>query len=251
MSKVPEYKKFIEQADYILHVATLWGGPWAFKNNVGISRYIFNHADKAEKIIYFSTASLLGNDNQYIPEARTCGTTYVRSKYLCSVTLPKQKNYKKIITLYPTWVYGGNGKQYPLSHASSGLKGFVKNLWWLRFFYIDYSFHFIHCYDIAQIVKYMMENEVNDNKFVLGNKLYTAKQFFKEAAQAKNKKVPFQLKIPNWLIKLLIAILGKAISKWDRYCMTRRHFSFKTVNAKTFNLETKYDKVAGLLEDFK
>jgi len=248
---LPKYKDQIQQADYIVHVATLWGGPWAFKNNVGMSRFLFDHAANAEKIIYFSTASILGNDNNYIPQARTCGTTYVRSKYLCSVTLPKLKNYEKIITLFPTWVYGGDGENYPLSHASSGLKRFADNIWWLRFFYLDYSFHFIHCADIAQIVKYLLEHPTTEIKYVLGNELYSMKRFITETAKAADKKVLFQIKIPNWFIKALIKLAGKVISKWDSYCINRRHFSFKTINARTFGLDTEYDTVKGLLKDIK
>lgn len=244
-----KYLEQIRQADFIIHIATLWGGDWAFKNNVEMSRFLFENADNAQKIIYFSTASVLGNDNNYIPQARTMGTTYVRSKYLCSVTLPKIKNYQKIVTLFPTWVYGGDGKNFPLSHASSGLKNFAKNIWWLKFFYLDYSFHFIHCFDIAQIVKYFLENPLSQQKYVLGNELYTMKRFVKEMALANNQKVPFQLKVPNLLIKILIKVMGKVISKWDKYCIARRHFSFQTVNAKTFGLETNYSNVAGLLKD--
>jgi len=214
-----------------------------------MSRYLFENADNAQKIIYFSTASLLGNNNEYIKEARTEGTSYVRSKYLCSITLPKLKNYEKIITLYPTWVYGGDGNQHPLSHASSGLKRFANNMWWMRFFYFDYSFHFIHCFDIAQIVQYLLENETNQNKYVLGNDLYSMKRFNKEVALAKGFKVPFQIKTPNWVVKMVIFLAGKVISRWDKYCINRRHFSFQTVNAKTFGLPTEYDKVSGLLKD--
>jgi len=249
LEKITNHKSIIKEADFIILIATAWGGRNTFNINVKSNRFIFDHADNAKKIIYFSTASILGTGNKYIPEARTYGTSYVRSKYLCSVTLPKQKNYGKIVTLYPTWVYGGDGKSYRLSHASSGLRGFIKNIWWLKLFYLDYSFHFIHTYDIAQIVKYMLENEVTGNRFVLGNKLYSYKEFIKEAAQAKGKKVSFQLKIPNWFIDLLIKLVGKKISKWDKHCMSDRHFEFETVNAATFGLNTDYDNVGGLLKD--
>lgn len=247
---VHRQKEILKQMDYVVLIATSWGGfrdPW--KVNVYATLRILRKLDpsRIKKIIYFSTASILDREHRPVEAIREIGTNYIRSKFLMHKMLPKNKLYSKIVTLFPTWVYGGD-ELHPYSHAATGLKSLKKYIWLVKFFKLDFSFHFIHCADIAKIVKYMLENEVPQNEYVLGNAALTVGDLTAQTAEYFGQKVYFQISIPMKLLEFLARFQRK--HTWDEYCLKYRHFIYRTANADTFGLPDGINTVAKLLKSF-
>lgn len=253
LHNISNIKKTIAQMDYVIHIATTWGGykrPWNV--NVVATFRLLRYLDpnRIKKIIYFSTASILDRDHQPVPKIRTIGTNYIRSKFLAHKMMQKHPLKDKIITVFPTWVYGGRkgDKPCPFSHAAEGILGIKNSIKIAKYLKFDFKFHFIHCADIAQMTKYLLENNVDKNEYVLGSAPVTIGQFLKETAQYFGQKVPFQINIPVWLI-LSVAKLKKAHS-WDYYCIKYRHFVYDNLSCKKLGLPSTVDTVPGLLDSF-
>lgn len=245
LKNIGKHAELIKQMDYVVHLAADWAG---HKGNLDYTTEFFGLLDpaKCKKVIYFSTASILGPDNKPVPEAETLGTHYVRGKYQLFKKLSTFHIYPNIITLFPTWVLGGD-KKHPYSHATQGILNLNKWLWLIRFFTVDASFHYIHARDMAAITKYLMENEVKGNEFILGNEPFTASRFLREVCAYYKVPVYCQVPISLTLVRALAATLGKKLHPWDIYCFKRRHFVYNVVNAATFNLVSKLRTVREIL----
>jgi len=249
MRDIDQQSGLLKEMDYVIHAAAHWGGT---EINYDYTIALFNLLDekRCKKVIYLSTASLLGPHNQVLAEADELGTGYIRGKYLTYKKLPELKIYNKITTLFPTWVLGGD-KTHPYSHGTLGLLGVPRWLWLLRFFTVDISFHFIHAQDIARIIAYLLENEVKERESVLGNPVITASAFIREICNYYKKRVYFQINLSAAFIKTAAKIFGKELHPWDVYSIDRRHFQYRVVNAASFGLQTDYQTLSGILESLK
>ncbi|MFH1684050.1 MAG: NAD(P)-dependent oxidoreductase [Candidatus Margulisiibacteriota bacterium] len=247
LSNIKNHAEVLKQMDYVIHSAAGWGNT---ETNYDYSLDLFNALDhgRVKKLIYLSTASILDSNNKPNPEVDKIGTGYIVSKYRMFKELPKLAAYDKIITLFPTWVLGGDDT-HPYSHAMEGILGAIKWLWLLRFFTFDLSFHFIHAHDIALIVNHLLKNEVKDKELVLGNPLISADQLIKEICAYFNKKIYWQIKITQGFVKTMLNIFGKKISEWDKYCLEKVKFEHDVVSAKTFGLKTEKDTISGVLKN--
>ncbi len=228
--------------------AAAWGGEEETREiNVTKTIQLINslNPEVCEQVIYFSTASLLDRHQQLLPEAGEIGTEYIRTKYECFKWLPELAIGDRITTLFPTLVFGGD-RNKPYSHISAGLPEIVKWIDVIRYLKADGSFHFIHARDIAQVVRYLIDNipssdDVNSHlstrKFVLGNQRLTADMAVEEAAAYFGKKINFRIPLSLELANFLIALFRIQMAPWDRFCMQYRHFSYENpVNPATFGL---------------
>lgn len=249
LANIGKYADTLKQMDYVIHAAAGWG---VSEPNYEYTKTLFESLDphRVKKIIYFSTASILDANNKPNPRLETIGTGYITSKYRMFVELPQLKVYNKIITVFPTWVLGGDNN-HPYSHALTGILGAIKWLWLIRFFAFDLSFHFIHAHDIALIVNHLLKNEVKDKELVLGNPLISADQLIKELCAYYDKKIYGQIKITPEFVKTMVNIFGKKMSEWDRYCLEKGKFEHKVVNAKSFALPSQYDTISAVLRNLK
>lgn len=244
-------KEMLRQMDYVILIATSWGGfrdPW--KVNVYATTRIIRALDpnKIKKIIYFSTASILDREHKPVEAIREIGTNYIRSKFLMHKILPKLKLYNKIVTLFPTWVFGGDAT-HPYSHAATGLIKIKKFIKLVKYFKLDFSFHFIHCADIAAITKYLLENSTQEQEYILGNQALTVGEFIKQAAKYFGEKVLLQINIPMGLIQFISKLQRK--HTWDEYCLKYKRFVYKTTNNEILKLNNPgIDTVAKLLKSF-
>jgi nucleoside-diphosphate-sugar epimerase len=247
LNDIKKHAELIRQMDYVIHLAAAWGSS---ELNYDYTLDLFNLLDPAQckKVIYFSTASILNEKNQLLPEAEKLGTPYIRSKYRFYKKLPELKIYPNTITLFPTWVLGGD-KNHPVSHASKGIIQARKWLWLIRFFTVEASFHFIHARDIARIVRFLLENETSEKNFVLGNKNITISRFLKETCRYFKKQVFFQIPIPLTPVRILALLTGHRLHSWDLFCFKKRHFQHKTVNARHFGLSSDLQTVDQILKD--
>ncbi|PIS29268.1 NAD(P)-dependent oxidoreductase, partial [Candidatus Saganbacteria bacterium CG08_land_8_20_14_0_20_45_16] len=238
MRDLEKQADLLRQMDCVVHLAAGWGETEA---NYEYTLDLFKLLDpqRVKKIIYFSTASLLGNDNQVQSIMGEIGTSYIKGKYMCHQELSKLAVSDKIITLYPTWVLGGD-KAHPYSHALQGIISLKKWLWLLRFFSFEVSFHFIHAADIAAIVDHLLKSEVKEQEFVLGNELISAQELIKQVCVFFHQPVCFQVNIPASLVKLLA---GRRFSDWDKYCLSRKSFDYKVVNPENFGLKRAFPTI--------
>ncbi|MBE9018030.1 epimerase [Chroococcidiopsis sp. CCALA 051] len=266
LANIEQFADLLKTIDIAVLVATVWGGEDTFEINVNKTIQLLNLLDpeKCQRVIYFSTASVLDRQNNLLKEAGTLGIDYIRSKYETLSRLPELAIAPKITVLFPTLVLGGDA-QKPYSHLSAGLPDVAKWINIARFFKTEGSFHFIHGRDVAQVVKYLIkgsreqgagsreegqrEKEGSTNyqlpitnyqlptHYVLGQELLTANQLIEEICRYFNKKIYFRIPLYLSIANLFIVLFRIQMADWDRFCLQYRYFTYKNVvNPSSFGL---------------
>ncbi len=256
LKNILDHQDLLKTIDIGILTATCWGGETeSYQINVEANINLIKslNPEICQQIIYFSTASILDQNNQLLPEAGEIGTDYIRTKYQCFTKLKELELYPKIITVYPTLVFGGDETK-PYSHLSGGLKDLPKWMNLIRWFQADGSFHFIHGFDIAQVIDYLIENGNSLNpefnrQLVLGNQPLTVNQVIQKICDYLGKKIYFRIPLPIWLANIFIKVFNIRMAEWDYFCLNYRHFVYqKYVNPQTFNLTSYAPTVEKLLE---
>ncbi len=240
MKEIEQFAHLLKTIDTAVLTATSWGGEDIFEINVNKTLRLLNLLDptRCQQVIYFSTASVLDRHNKLLKEAGEIGTDYIRSKYECISKLSQRAIAPQITVLLPTLVLGGDA-QKPYSHLSAGLSEVPKWINLARFFQVDGSFHFIHGRDIAQVVRYLIDNPPNNQprQFVLGQKRLTVNQAIEEICAYLNKKTYFRIPLYLSLANLFIVLFRIQMATWDRFCLQYRHFTYENViNPDSFGL---------------
>ncbi|MFN6274782.1 MAG: NAD-dependent epimerase/dehydratase family protein, partial [Microcystis sp.] len=109
MENIGVYADLLKTMNIAVLIATSWGGEEeSYQINVVKTLELISYLDAqiCEKVLYFSTASILNQNNQPLPEAGEIGTNYIRTKYICYSKFADLEIADKIITLYPTFVLG-------------------------------------------------------------------------------------------------------------------------------------------------
>ncbi|MCK5057249.1 MAG: NAD(P)-dependent oxidoreductase [Candidatus Aminicenantes bacterium] len=248
MQHIHKYENLLKKMEYVVHLAVSWGGRQVYKINVEKTLSLFSSLDPetCRKVIYFSTASILNENNRLLPEAGEVGTDYIKSKYHCFRQLPGLKIYDKIYTLCPTVILGGNGS-HPYAHASKELKKAWKYLPLIKFIKIDGSFHFIHALDAALMVEYLLKNTFPDKIIVPGNPVLSVNECIDQLCRIAGIKRRIAFDMTGILVRCLPVLLKKRLSAWDIYSLKKRHFCCKTINLKTLGLSSNYDTLAKCL----
>lgn len=253
MQEIAKIAEFLKTIDVAILAATAWGGTATFNINVTKTLELLSYLDpnRCEQVIYFSTASVLDNNNQPLKQAGEIGTDYISSKYECLKHLSKLAIAPKITEVFPTLVLGGDSNK-PYSHLASGISEVVKYINLIRFLQADGSFHFIHAKDIATVVRYLIENPPRENesrRFVLGQARLTINQAIEEVCAYLGKRIYFRIPLSLSLANLLIAIFNIRMAAWDRFCMNYRHFTYKNViNPATFGLPNYCATISDVLK---
>ena len=241
MGKIEDFTDLLKTIDTAVLTATVWGGEDIFDINVTKTVELINLLDPevCQQVIYFSTASILDSHNQLLKEAGEIGTDYIRSKYECFQKLANSAIKSKITKIFPTLVLGGDNTK-PYSHLSAGIPEITKLINLIRFFKADGSFHFIHGKDVAEVIRYLIDNPpkaTESRQLVLGQKRITADGAIEEACNYLNKKIYFRIPITLALANILIPLFRIQMAAWDRFCLTYRHFSHENpVNPKSLGL---------------
>lgn len=222
--------------------ATAWGGEDTFQVNVTQTHALLRSLDpgKCQQVFYFSTASILGQANQLLPEAGTLGTDYIRSKYTCYQQLAEMEKdedlkpsiISKITVLFPTLVFGGEEGGKPLSHLSGGVREVVRWINIARFLKAEGSFHITHGYDIAQVVRYLIDHPLTggtlaDRHCVLGSPVITVNQAITEICTYLKKPVFFQIAVSAGLAKVIIWAFRIQMDDWSYFSIQYRHFIYQ------------------------
>lgn len=267
MQDLAQYQELLGTMNYVVSTAAAWGGTEVtFDTNLHktIDLFAALNPTVCERAIYFSTASILDQHNQLLPEAGKIGTDYIRSKYECLEKLENSSISDRLITVFPTLVFGGDGNK-PYSHLSGGLKevaGYINLMRWVKG---EGSLHFIHGSDIAQIITKLITTEDSilswdlDNfdfpaRLVLGEPKLSVDQAIAEACEFFGnpiRKWSPQLNLSPWLIDILIKVFKIQVADWDRFCIQQRHFTYNVVNPESFGLKSNYPNIASLLAEIK
>lgn len=241
MQEIGRFADLLKTINIAVLTATAWGGTETLNINVVKTLELLKLLDPSncEQVIYFSTASVLAQNNQPLKEAGKLGHDYIRSKYDCLHCLSKLAIAPKITTVFPTLVLGGDSHK-PYSHVTTGLVEVTKYIDLIRFFQADGSFHFIHGRDIATVVRYFIDNPPKEDEpryFVLGQAQVTANQLIEEVCAYLGKKIYFRIPLSISLANLIIFLFRIQMAAWDRFCMNYRHFTYQNViNPASFGL---------------
>ncbi|BBA80159.1 NAD-dependent epimerase/dehydratase [cyanobacterium endosymbiont of Rhopalodia gibberula] len=243
LESVGQLKGLLKTINIAILAATSWGGiKESYEINVVRMLELINSFDIqiCEQIIYFSTASILDKNNQLLAEAGKLGTNYISTKHACYTKLLHSPIANKITTIFPTLVFGGE-KNKPFSHLSGGFSDVVKWIDLIRWFKADGSFHYIHAKDIAQVVKYLVDNPPGESKIrqlVLGNKVITVDEAITQICAYLNKRIYFRIPLNTALINFFITIFRLQMEDWDHFSINYRHFVYKApVTPANFGLE--------------
>jgi nucleoside-diphosphate-sugar epimerase len=255
MQNIGNHKDLLRTMEFVVSTAAGWGGQEAFVVNRDKTLELFSLLDPqvCERAIYFSTASILDSHNQIIPEAGEIGTDYIASKHACLETLENSSIRDRLITVFPTLVFGG-AKDKPYSHLSKGLKDILKYVPYARFFKTDGSFHFVHAIDIAQVVTHLLTAPSvprSPARLVLGMQRLTVQELIVQMCEFLNLKIGWQFELTPFLVKAIIKLFHIEVAAWDRFCMAQRHFTYDVVSPETFGLVSKYPRLANLLAETK
>ena len=203
--------------------------------------------DKLEKIIYFSTASILNEQCELMRESLTYGTEYIQTKYKCFERLKESSFAEKTFAVFPTLVFGGTlnkRSKYPLSYLTSGLKEINKWLWIARFLKLDSKFHFIHANDIAQICGFLIKNHKEENykgfkKFVLGQNFISIDDAINILLKRKGMNRYFSIPLTKTIMKILLRVFPIQMTPWDSFSIKKYDFNHVPVtNPEKLNLKS-------------
>ena len=249
----------LPQMDWGILMATAWGDPTETYNiNVTQTVKLIEQLCQAncQHVFYFSTASILDRSNQLMPQAGELGTDYIRTKYECFKALERSPFADRITVFFPTLVFGGDADK-PISHLSSGLPEILQWLWLIRFLRVDASFHFLHAYDIAQVVGAELNRQQDAasvdpeplRKVVLGNPALTVQEAIEQLCSARQLPIVFQVPLSFWLANVIIWLFRIRVAAWDRFCLTYRHFTYQNpVNPRQFEQQPYAETIAELLK---
>ncbi len=252
LDNISQYKEILGKVDYCIHVATAWGGEGTERINVHRVHQLFDLLSNKhlKRIIYFSTASILGRNMELLPEAETCGTDYIKTKSKCFRNLPNCKNYDKIVTVFPTLVFGGDQK-HPFSYLTQSLPNLKRYSWLLGRINLNIGFHFIHAEDISKIVRYLMETKEVEKKYVMGNDAITFGEFTKRTAHYFGYKIGWQIKLAPETVYRIGKAFRVDMSDWDRFCVEYKDFTYPAINCPSLGLPSRYSTVEEVLSDWK
>ena len=253
LEDIEVHEPIIKQCHTIIHIATLWGdASSSYNTNLNKTKSLFLMTNPAilEKIIYFSTASILGKENTPVKVAGQLGTAYVRSKYFIYEMIQDLPIKDRILILYPTLVFGGNN-HFPYSHISTGINSAKSYLNIIRFLKIDGGFHIIHSKDIAKIVCHLCFNPHKKNHYILGTKPITPNDAIRKLCKFHRKRIYFQIKITKRFVFWLSKWFKIKIHQWDRYCIEHPYMIYDTVMPSTFNLKDTYPTLEAVLADYQ
>jgi nucleoside-diphosphate-sugar epimerase len=253
LGDIGQFAELLATLDIAILAAAAWGGDQVVINinvDCNLKLMALLNSERCQQVIYFSTASVLDQNNQPLPEAGKIGTDYIRSKYECHRQLPELAIYDKITTVFPTLVFGGD-KDKPASFISAGLKDVTKWMGLVRFFKADGGFHFAHAQDIAQVVNYLVEHpsEAGYREYVIGNPALTVDQVVKQVCDYLGLRVWFQIPLSFLLADFFIKVFRVEMAPWDYFCLQNPHFVYaNAVNPSSFGIEPYCVTMADLLE---
>ncbi len=250
LARPSDFLHLMPQMDAAVLAAASWGGEEARQVNVLTTWSILDalDPDRCRRVIYFSTASLLGNDGQLLEAAAEHGTGYIRQKHEALVGIPDTRMADRVVTVFPTVILGGDDR-HPFSHSARGLRQSLRYLWLLRFFTLDGRFHVIHAHDIARAVAHLLDAPLPQGPVVLGYQPLDAGEAIGQLAATQGLDAVPQIDLTP-LAMLLPHIIGHKFTTWDRYCLQHRDFTYPVFDIAAALGPSGYETLAGIVRGF-
>lgn len=260
LAQIEQQAELLQTMDVAILVATAWGDA-AQTRLINLDKTLETISlldpERVEQIIYFSTESILDRQNQLLPEAAELGSDYIKTKSACFQQLQQLAIAPKITALFPTLVFGGDDSK-PYSHLSAGLGDVTRWIGLIRLFAIDASFHFVHGYDVGQVVAHLVDHPSEPTlpadpsglrKLVLGSRAVTVNQAIADVAAYFGKRRYFKIPITPALVEFFIRVFRIQVGPWDRFCIDYRHFTHADpVSPSRFGLATYGETITDILK---
>ena len=246
MMALEPVRPWVLQADVIVHLAAGWISNAAYETNVRDTLELFRMAaeGRCKQVIYFSTASVLDENNRPLQAAGEIGSEYIRSKFQMRQRLSESPLHDRTVVIYPTAIIGGSAR-HPYSHLGEALQNLDEALRWLRFISLDAGCHFIHAHDLAQAtLHFIAQPPTGFTEYVLGHDYLTLRQMLKQLAQAYGYSMPLQISLPTALIVKLVELIKRDMTAWDRFCLQYRHFRNHVTRPTDLGLISPYQTLA-------
>ena len=261
LSRIDEYADLLKDINVAILAATAWGGKdETYDINVVKTLALIDLLDPkvCQRIIYFSTASILDRNNQLLLPASQFGHDYIQTKYECFTRLSERAIADKIVAVFPTLVFGGEENK-PYSHLSAGITDVTKWIGLIRWFSLEGSFHFIHAEDIARVISYLVENPDYSltkedsspglNCLVLGNPAISVDRAIAEITSYFNKKIYLRIPLYIWLTNIFIELFRIQMDSWSRFSLDYRHFTYKNpVTPASFGMQNYCSTIEELMK---
>ncbi len=252
LTQIEAHQEILAETEGLIHLAAGWSDDLtATTINVTQTLRLFELLDPAfcQKIIYFSTASLLDQQHRPLEVAGRAGTAYIRSKYEMLMRRTEVKLADRLITLYPTLLFGGSPVA-PYSHITSGIPEVLPWINLVRFLRLEASFHFIHAADIAQVVAHLLRQPTITGDWVLGNPPLTFLDSIEQICNFLHKRIYFRIPVPVKLLRSLAFLWRIQLSEWDDHCIQYPHFVYDATSPDRFGIPTLYPTLASVLQDY-
>lgn len=255
MLQIGDHADLLKTMDVAILTAAAWGDP-ALTEAINYSRTLelLDSLDPArlEQAFYFSTASILNYQRQLLPEAEQFGTDYIATKARCLKAIEQRAIAPKVTAIFPTLVFGGDAS-HPYSHLTGSIRDVIQWIGLARWFQVDASFHFAHAYDIAQVVRWLVDHPQlhpeGIRKVVVGNPALTVNQAVTEICRYYGKWQPPRFPLYPWLAEFFIKVFNIEVAEWDRFCIRYRHFVHdEVVNPRSLGLVPYAASLADLLK---
>lgn len=245
-----EHAETLTGLDALVHLATAWGDPVSYPVNVDATLALCKAVNPARcRVLYFSTASILGADNRPMEAAEVHGTDYIRSKYLAYRALEALPSCDHVVALFPTLIFGG-GDRHPVSHLTRGLPTVTRYLWLLRHLSLDGTLHFIHARDIARMVSHLVDHAPPERDMVLGNAPVTVDGLIGEMCEhyGLDRGKAFDL---TPFAGVVAKVAGSRMNSWDRFSLTYKHFQYRATNPRALGMAPGLETIGQILDEWQ
>ena len=252
MTDIDAHREWLSETEGLIHLAAGWSDDaTATTINLTQTLRLFELLDPGHcrKILYFSTASLLDRHHHPLEVAGRAGTAYIRSKYEMLMRRSEVKLADRLITLYPTLLFGGS-ESAPYSHITTGIPDVMAWIPLARFLKLEASFHFIHAADIAQVVACLLQQPILTGDWVLGNPVLTYEESMKQICGYLKRRIYFRIPVPVKLLRQLAPVWRIQLSEWDDHCIKNPHFVYDAINPEHFGIPAHYPSLVSLLRDY-
>ncbi len=253
LENIGELAGTIGACDAIVHAAAAWNdSPHAWTINVDRTLDLINLCDpgRCRRVVVFSTASVLGRDNAPLPAAADHGTAYVRSKHAIRTRLLASALGHRLVLLYPTLVFGEEGRGHRASHVVREIRQARRYLPLARWVRATGSFHFMHARDIAAMVVACLSLRDVDGprELVLGQAAVSFDDTISAICRLTGRRHLGWVSLTPERVFRACRLLGVRLSAWDRYAIAHPYFTHHVTRPEDLGLVSAYPTIDSVLE---
>lgn len=214
-------------------LAAAWGsesGAYAVnsKGTLGLAKSLRERG--VRRVVWFGTASLLDESGTPLAEAERIGSAYIASKAECRRRLLELMP-TGLTLLHPTVVVGGAADR-PMSHAARLIHEVDRRVWLAQWISPDGRFHLVHAADLARMACDALEGEggLETDEVVAGAPALSARELLDLFLERAGLRRTAAVGLSTRRVELLTRVLRIRLSPWDRYCLTRAYFDYRTAS---------------------